>query len=73
VWGNSTALLYNDPMAAQALQPTFGFTGQFGNKVAGTLPEPKMGLSGSERVRVGEKVIEVVAAGALGALFQNCV
>jgi hypothetical protein len=73
VWGNSCSLIYNDVIGAQAGSPTFGFTGQFGATVAGTLPEPKMGLSGSERVRVGEKVVEVIAAGALGGLFTNCV
>lgn len=73
VWGNSCSAIFNDVSAAQAGQPTFGFTGQFGTKVAGTLAEPKMGLSGSERVRVGEKVIEVISAGPLGTLFQNCI
>ncbi len=71
VWGNAAALIYSDVTAAKAGQPTFGFTAQFGTKVAGTLPEPKMGLSGSERVRVGEKVIEVISAGTLGYLFQT--
>jgi hypothetical protein len=35
------------------------------------MPEPKLGLRGSTRVRVGESVDEVIAAPALGALFEH--
>jgi hypothetical protein len=73
VWGKHAAFLYIDPEAAQASQPTWGFTGQWGSRIAGTLAEPKMGLRGSERVRVGESVKEVVTAPALGYFFQNAV
>jgi len=65
--------LYIDPEAAQASQPTWGFTGQWGTRVAGSLPEPKSGLRGSERARVGESVKEVISAPALGYFFQNVV
>ena len=37
------------------------------------MDEPKMGLRGSVRVRVGESVKEVIAAAASGYYFENAV
>ena len=73
VWGKHAALLYIDKEAAMSGQPCWGFTAQWGNKVAGEIAEPKMGMRGSQRVRVGESVKEVVSAPALGYYFQNAV
>lgn len=70
-WGNGAALLHLDTDAAMAGQPTFGFTGQFGTDIAGTIPEPKMGLRGSERVRVGKRVRELISAPGLGYFFNT--
>lgn len=72
-WGKHAAFIYVDSEAAMAQQPCWGFTAQWGDKVAGDIPEPKMGLRGSQRVRVGESVKEVVSAPALGYYFQNAV
>lgn len=72
-WGKHAALLYIDKDAAMSKQPCWGFTAQWGDKIAGDIPEPKMGLRGSQRVRVGESVKEVTAAPALGYYFQNAV
>ena len=70
-WGKSCALLYLDKLAmAQGSRITFGFTAQFGTKVSGQLPEPKIGLRGGTRVRVGESVVEVISAADLGYLFS---
>lgn len=73
VWGKHAAALYISPDAADADQPTFGFTGQFGERIAGEIPEPKKGLRGGTTVRVGESVIEVISANASGYYFQNAV
>ena len=73
VWGKHAALLYIDKEAALSKQPCWGFTAQWGDKTAGTIAEPKMGLRGSERVRVGESLKEVISAPALGYYFQNAV
>lgn len=73
VWGKHAAFLYVDKEAAMAQQPCWGFTAQWGDKVAGEIPEPKMGIRGSQRVRVAESVKEVVSATALGYYFQNAV
>lgn len=72
-WGKHCALLHIDSLAAQLGQPTFGWTAQFGTKIAGVLPEPKAGLRGGERVRSGESVKEVVVSTDAGYFFQNCV
>ena len=70
-WGNHASLLHISPMAAQMGQPTFGFTAQWGTRIAGVLPEPKAGLSGSMRVRSGERVLEVISSVDAAYFFQN--
>ena len=71
VWGKHAALISVSLAAAQAMQPTFGFTGQFGTRIAGDLPEPKAGLRGGVRVRSGESVKEVISCPDAGYFFQN--
>lgn len=71
VWGNNAALLYVSEVAAQSFQPTWGFTAQWGTKIAGEIIEPKKGLLGSRTIRVGEMVKEVVAARGSGYLLRN--
>lgn len=72
-WGKFAALLNIDSMAAQMGQPTFGFTAQWGSKIAGDMPEPKSGLRGSVRVRSGESVIEVISSVDSGYLMSKAV
>lgn len=72
-WGKHAAFIYVDKDAAMAKQPCWGFTAQWGDKIAGDIPEPKLGLRGSQRVRVGESVKEVTSAPALSYYFQNAV
>ena len=73
VWGKHAALLSVSLMAAQTMQPTFGFTAQWGTKIAGEIPEQKAGLRGGTRVRVGESVQEVITCTDAGYFFQNAV
>ncbi len=72
-WGKHCALLHIDSLAAQLGQPTFGWTAQWGTKIAGVIPEPKAGLRGGERVRSGESVKEIIVSTDAGYFFQNCV
>ena len=73
-WGKHGALLRREKLATSLDQmPTFGWTAQYGGKVAGQIDEPKTGLRGSTRVRAGESVAEVIAANDLGYLFTNAV
>ncbi len=73
VWGKHAAFLYIDKEASMSQQPCWGFTAQWGDKVAGEINEPTKGVRGSQRVRVAESVKEVVSAPALGYYFQNAV
>jgi len=73
VWGKHAAALFVSQDAADAGQPTFGFTAEFGDRIAGTMDEPKLGLRGSTIVRVGESVKEVISAAASGYYFENAV
>jgi hypothetical protein len=72
-WGKHCALIYSNTQAAMNGQPTYGFTAQFGTKIAGSIPEQKAGLRGGERVRAGESVKEVICAPEAGYFFQNIV
>lgn len=74
VWGKHAALIRRDTLATtQNGRATFGFTAEFGSRVAGSRTDPDIGLRGGERVRVGESVKEVIVANDLGYLFTNAV
>jgi hypothetical protein len=74
VWGKHCALLRSEKLASSTAQvPTFGWTAEYGTRVSGDIPEPKVGLRGAVRVRSGESVKEVIAASDLGYLFTNAV
>lgn len=73
-WGAHCALLHiNGQGDANGMIPTFGYTAQFRNRVAGSMADSKMGLMGGQRVKVGEYVKEVIAAPDFGYFFQNAV
>lgn len=73
VWGKHAALLHRNKLATNQRGTTFGFTAQFGTRIAGGQPDGDIGLRGGTRYRVGESVKEVIAANDLGYLFQNAV
>lgn len=75
VWGKSISLLYIDPSKGSADDSTitWGFTAEFGNRVAGEGHDPHVGLLGGEFVRVGERVKELVCAKDVGYLIQAAV
>lgn len=72
-WGKHASLIYSSTMAAQTAQPCFGFTAQNGTRIAGSMAEPKAGLRGSQRIRSGESVKEVISSADAGYFFQNAV
>lgn len=72
-WGKHAAFLYRDMAADTQGGITFGFTAQWGGKVAGTIEDSDIGLRGGVRVRNGESVVELVTANDLGYLFTNAV
>jgi hypothetical protein len=74
VWGKHAALIYKDKLAtASGSRSLFGFSGQFGTKISGEMPEPNIGLRGSVRVRSGETLAEVISAPSLAYYFENAV
>lgn len=72
VWGGDSVLFfYANPTATPRRGVTFGYSPVWGNKVAGQIPEPKMGLRGSVRVRAGESINEMLVCNDLGFLFKD--
>jgi hypothetical protein len=72
-WGKHAAFLVRNKQADTKAGITFGFTAQWGPRVAGTIEDPDIGLRGGQRVRAGESVKELVTANDLGYLFTNAV
>lgn len=73
VWGKHAAFLYRDRQAGPQSGITYGFTAEWGKRIATQMPEPKVGLTGSVLVRSGERVKEKIVAKSLGYFFQNIV
>jgi len=75
VFNDSAALLHiNDNVrTTNDMIVTWGYTAQFGERVAGTIQDPNMGIHGGVWVRVGESVNEQVIAPSAGFLFLDTV
>jgi hypothetical protein len=73
IWTNDAAFIYRDMNADTDFGITFGFTAQWGGRIAGTITDPDMGVRGGERVRVGEAVKELVVAPDMGYLFKSAI
>lgn len=73
VWGKHIALIYRDVLAGPQRGTTFGFTGQFGTRIAGSIPDPHIGMRGGVINRVGWSLKEIVAAPDLGYFIENAV
>lgn len=73
VWGNALSLLFQDPLATTQNGTTFGFSAQWGTRIAGSIPDSDIGLRGGVRVRVGESLCEVITAADLGYLITDVV
>ncbi|WP_437362658.1 phage capsid protein [Inquilinus limosus] len=74
VWGNHAAFIYrNRNFSFRSPDLTFAATAQWGDKVAGSRPDPDIGLRGGERVRTGESVRELVIAAYAGYLIEDAV
>ncbi|WP_273792384.1 capsid protein [Brucella anthropi] len=73
VWGDSIQLTYVNSTKQDAKDGkiTFGFTAELGTRISGTIIDPDIGLEGGERVRVGERVKELVCAKDVGVIIQN--
>lgn len=72
-WGKHCALLRIDSLADPSRGSTFGFTAQWGDRIAGSDFDRDIGLRGGQRVRLGESLKEVITENTLGYFFQNAV
>ncbi|MBN2321292.1 MAG: major capsid protein [Acidobacteria bacterium] len=72
-WGKHASFIYRDSLATAESGVTFGLTAQWGDRVAGAVPDKDIGLRGGQVVRVGESVKEVICANDLGYFFQDAV
>lgn len=77
-WGKHALLFRQNKLAKTMSQmPTYGWTAEYGGKVAGEVEnkpgEDGAGLRGSTTVVAGESVKEVLAAPDLGFFFENAV
>lgn len=71
VWGKHAALIYQDLLADTTRRTTYGYTAQFGNKVATSNPDIRLGLTGGVIPKVGESVKELIVANDLGYLITD--
>lgn len=73
-WGKHLALININPIARpEGGGVTFGFTAEYGNRISGRIEDPDIGLQGGQRIRVGERVKELVVAQDVGYFIQNAV
>jgi hypothetical protein len=70
-WGRHMSLLHLSADAGPDGPPSFGWTGQWGQRFGGTITDPNIGLEGGDLVRVGEELVELVTAPNAGYFFQN--
>ncbi|MBA3577285.1 MAG: phage capsid protein [Sphingomonas sp.] len=78
IWGKHAALLRVAPTNGVGTvdnpeEPSFGYTFQWGDQVAGEYNDPQMGLLGGVRIKYGEMIDERVVAPYAGYLFSNAV
>ncbi|MFN3523930.1 MAG: hypothetical protein ACK4YQ_16915 [Phenylobacterium sp.] len=73
-WGKHAALLHINPLANNERGLTFGMTVPQGQRRATrVIPEPKIGIGGSQRVQVEERMKELIVAANCGYFFENAV
>ncbi len=74
IWGKSIAFHFIDNASMpETGAPTWGFSPQFGARLAGTIMDSDIGLKGGHEVRVGEMISELVVAPDCGALLQTVI
>ncbi len=72
-WGKNIALLHINPAAGAQSGISWGYSAEYGKRIAGIIPDPHKGARGAIVVRVVESCCEIVAAKDLGMLFKDVV
>ena len=73
VWGKHILLFHSDPMADTRQGMTYGYTGEWRTRQAGSRENPDIGADGGITVRCRESVIELIVANDLGYFIENAV
>lgn len=73
LWGKHALFFHRNRLATTQNGITFGFSTQFGSRIAGRIPDPNMGIRGGVNVRVGESRGEHIVASDVAFLFVNAV
>jgi len=68
-WGNNLLLSYHEDIVDTRRGTTFGFTAQYGDRMAGADEDKSIGYKGGMRNRSGESVKEIITAPDLGYLM----
>ena len=71
LWGNHALLIHRNPQARPQGGITFGWTAQWGGRIASDWDDRNIGLRGGRRVRVGESVDEKIVAKDVAFLIQS--
>ncbi len=72
-WGKHAAFVHRNKLADTKRGLTFGYSVPYGQRIAGSRPDPDIGLRGGVRVRVGETVKELITAADCAYFFQDAV
>jgi hypothetical protein len=73
LWGNHLSMIHIPNVISERSSDTFGFTGQWGTRVAGRIQRSDIGLLGGETVRSGEYVDEVISCNLYGYFLKNII
>jgi hypothetical protein len=73
LWGKFIAGIYQGDNVSSDSGNIWGYTAQFGQRIAGTIATADIGLFGGQKVRAGESIREVVAAPEFGFLLSAVV
>lgn len=70
-WSGGVHLQYRSQNINSRNGLTFGFSGEFGDRVSGQWEDKNIGLRGGQRVRSGMSIVELLTAPDLGYLIQG--
>ena len=66
-------LFYQNPAITPDQGISYGYTAQWGDRIAGSWDDKDIGMRGGVRARVGESVKELIPAGDLGYIFLSAI
>jgi len=73
LWGDFLAMLYIPETINEFSSDTFGFTGRWGSRISGQMPDQNIGMRGGIIVRAGESTKEIICEQDYGYLFSDTI